>query len=149
MRKVLLVLGLAAALAVPAAGVRPAGTAGRLRSAMRQQRRLDGLHTDDRRRIPAVRGSLAHIRHFLIVNYCKHYGIITSVSIAAHGCDTSGLVSCHIGPAWQTGGGVGFTSATFEGHVTWTVTTTAVRHEQRHPHPHGAVRARCGGGGSS
>ena len=83
-------------------------------------------------------GPLAHIRHFLVVNYCKHYGIITSVSIAAHGCDTSGLVSCRIGPAWQTGGGVGFTSATFEAHATWTVTTTAVRHEQRHPHPDGA-----------
>ena len=43
-------------------------------------------------------GLLAHIRHFLVVNYCKHYGIITSVSIAAHGCDTSGLVSCHTVP---------------------------------------------------
>jgi len=55
------------------------------------------------------------------VNYCKHYGTITSVSIAAHGCDTSGLVSCHTGPAWQTGGGVGYTSATFEAHATWVV----------------------------
>jgi hypothetical protein len=67
---------------------------------------------------------LAHIRHYLVVNYCKRYGIITSVSIAAHGCDTSGLVSCSVGPAWQNGGGVGYTSATFEAHASWSVTTT-------------------------
>ncbi len=67
---------------------------------------------------------LANIRHYLVVSYCKHYGFITSVSIAAHGCDTSGLVSCHTGPAWQSGGGVGSSSATFEAHATWIVTTT-------------------------
>ena len=66
---------------------------------------------------------LASIRHYLVVNYCKSYGIITSVSIAAHGCDTSGLASCSTGPAWRTGGGVGSSSATFEAHATWIVTT--------------------------
>jgi hypothetical protein len=65
----------------------------------------------------------ASIRHYLVVRYCKSYGIITSVSIAAHGCDTSGLVSCSVGPAWQTGGGVGSTSASFEAHAGWKVTT--------------------------
>jgi hypothetical protein len=67
---------------------------------------------------------IASIRHYLVVNYCKSNGIITSISIAAHGCDTSGLVSCSTGPAWQTGGSVGSTSATFEAHATWIVTTT-------------------------
>src|SRR5205809_1055091 len=63
-------------------------------------------------------------RHYLVVNYCKRYGIITSVSIAAHGCDTGGLIYCNTGPAWQTGGGVGSSSATFEGHALWIVTTS-------------------------
>lgn len=65
----------------------------------------------------------ASIRHYLVVRYCKTYGIITSVSIAAHGCDTSGLVSCSPGPAWLTGGGVGHSSASFEAHAGWKVTT--------------------------
>ncbi len=67
---------------------------------------------------------LANINHYLVVSYCKSYGIITSVSIAAHGCDTSGFVSCSPGPAWQTGGGVGSTSASFEAHAGWNVTVT-------------------------
>ena len=115
MRKILLVLGLAAALAVPAvaAGKAPppvaCGPQCNNSGGWTGCTQMTASHSGSA-------GSLAHIRHFLVVNYCKHYGIITSVSIAAHGCDTSGLVSCHIGPAWQTGGGVGFTSATFEGH---------------------------------
>jgi hypothetical protein len=62
---------------------------------------------------------VASIRHYLVVNYCKVAGIITSVSIAAHGCDVNGLIHCDTGPAWQTGGGVGSSSATFEGHASW------------------------------
>ncbi len=64
---------------------------------------------------------VAWIRHYLVVNYCKVGGIITSVSIAAHGCDVGGVIRCDTGPAWQTGGGVGSTSASFEGHAGWSV----------------------------
>lgn len=66
---------------------------------------------------------LAYIRHYLVVSYCKRYGVITSISIAAHGCDTGGLVSCSPGPAWLTGGGVGYGSASFEAHASWKVNT--------------------------
>jgi hypothetical protein len=62
------------------------------------------------------------VRHYLVVSYCKRSGLITSISIAAHGCDTSGLAFCNVGPAWQTGGGVGSGYATFEAHATWGVT---------------------------
>jgi hypothetical protein len=62
---------------------------------------------------------IAHYRHYLVVNYCKRYGIVTSVSIAAHGCDIQGLTVCSTGPAWQTGGGVGSSYASFTGHATW------------------------------
>jgi hypothetical protein len=63
---------------------------------------------------------LASVRHFLVVNYCKQSGTITSVSFA-HGCDAGGLVSCSTGAAWQTGGGVGYGYATFEAHASWLV----------------------------
>jgi hypothetical protein len=62
---------------------------------------------------------IAHYRHYLVVSFCKRYGIVTSVSIAAHGCDIQGIVVCSTGPAWQTGGGVGYGSASFTGHATW------------------------------
>lgn len=62
------------------------------------------------------------IRHVLVVSYCKRYGVITSISISAHYCDVSGFVSCTPTAAWQTGGGVGSTWATFEAHAQWTVT---------------------------
>jgi hypothetical protein len=65
---------------------------------------------------------IASVRHFLVVNYCKSYGIITSVSIAAHGCDVGGLMTCRPTVAWLTGGGTGSSSATFEAHATWSVT---------------------------
>jgi hypothetical protein len=63
------------------------------------------------------------IKHVLVVSYCKRYGIITSISIAAHYCDSAGLVSCTPTAAWKTGGGVGSTWATFEAHAQWTVNT--------------------------
>jgi hypothetical protein len=62
------------------------------------------------------------IRHVLVVNYCKRNGVITSISIAAHYCDISGLVSCSPTVAWLTGGGVGSTWATFQAHAVWSVT---------------------------
>jgi hypothetical protein len=62
------------------------------------------------------------IRHVLVVSYCKRNGVITSISIAAHYCDVSGVVSCSATVAWRTGGGVGYTWATFEAHAQWTVT---------------------------
>ena len=58
----------------------------------------------------------------LVVSYCKRYGVITSLSIAAHYCDTSGFIGCAAGPAWQTGGGVGSGYASFTGRATWTGT---------------------------
>lgn len=62
---------------------------------------------------------VASIHHYLIVDYCKVGGVITSLSIAAHVCDVNGLISCNVGPAWQSGGGVGSSWATFEAHATW------------------------------
>ena len=62
---------------------------------------------------------IASVNHFLVVSYCKFNGTITSISIAAHGCDAGGLITCSVGPAWQTGGGVGTGFATFEAHANW------------------------------
>ncbi len=69
---------------------------------------------------------VAGITHYLIVHYCKVNGVIVSASIVAHGCDTKGLVACSAGPAWQSGGGVGSRSATFEGHASWHVTPLGI-----------------------
>jgi hypothetical protein len=63
------------------------------------------------------------IKHVLVVSYCKRNGVITSISIAAHYCDVSGVVSCSPTAAWKTGGGIGYTWATFEAHAQWTVNT--------------------------
>jgi hypothetical protein len=65
---------------------------------------------------------IASVKHVLIVRYCKQYGIITSLSIAAHYCDVQGVMTCTPTVAWRTGGGVGSSSATFEAHATWSVT---------------------------
>lgn len=69
---------------------------------------------------------IASVKHVLIVNYCKQYGIITSVSIAAHYCDVGGVMSCTPTVAWKTGGGVGSSSATYEAHATWSVTALSI-----------------------
>jgi len=66
------------------------------------------------------------VRHYLVVNFCKSNGVITSVSIVAHGCDVRGVAFCHIGPAWKTTGGVGSYSASFEAHATWGVTVIPI-----------------------
>lgn len=123
MRKLLLVLGLAAALAVPALASAKASPPVACGPGCNNSGGWTGCTQLTVSRSGSV-SFLASIRHYLVVNYCKHYGTITSVSIAAHGCDTSGLVSCHTGPAWQSGGGVGYSSATFEAHASWIVTTT-------------------------
>jgi hypothetical protein len=60
---------------------------------------------------------IAGWRHYLVVSYCKDDGLITSLSIAAHGCDTSGFAFCNVGPAWVTSGGVGTGWAYLEGHA--------------------------------
>ena len=124
MRKALLILGLLTALAVPAgatATIAPiqgviCGTAcdggGGGWSGCTQQ-------TASR---SAGFPYFSSVNHYLVVSYCKRSGTITSVSIAAHGCDTRGLAFCSTGPAWRTGGGVGFGYATFEAHATWGVT---------------------------
>ena len=65
---------------------------------------------------------IASVKHVLIVRYCKQYGIITSVSVAAHYCDVNGVMTCTPTVAWRTSGGVGSTSASYEAHATWSVT---------------------------
>jgi hypothetical protein len=117
-RKALLIVGVLAALAIPAAAVAKAppvicGTAcdggGGGWTGCTQQ---TASHSAS---VPLI----ASVRHYLVVSYCKRNGTITSISIAAHGCDTGGLVSCSPGPAWQTGGGVGAGYASFEAHASW------------------------------
>ncbi len=124
MRKALLMAGVVMALAMPAAA---AAAQEPPQVACGPQCNNNGGWTGCTQLTASHSGGvpfLANVKHYLVVNYCKHYGTITSISIAAHGCDTSGLVSCNTGPAWRTGGGVGFSSATFEAHASWIVTTT-------------------------
>ena len=125
MRKILLTLGVLAALAVPAAanakappppvicgGVCDSGGSG-----------WTGC-TNQTASHSANLWPIASVNHYLVVSYCKVNGWITSISIAAHGCDTSGIASCGTGPAWQTGGGVGYGFATFEAKATWFLYTS-------------------------
>lgn len=127
MRKALLILGLLAALAVPAGAAAAkgppipdviCGTAcdggGGGWSGCTQQ---EASHS-------ASVWPFASISHYLVVSYCKSNGTITSLSIAAHGCDTGGVAACSTGPAWQTGGGVGDGYATFEAHANWFLYTS-------------------------
>ena len=67
---------------------------------------------------------IASVDHYLIVDYCKENGWITSISIAVHGCDAHGLVSCNAGDAWMTSGGVGWGFASFEAHANGVLYTT-------------------------
>ena len=62
---------------------------------------------------------VAHWRHYLVVNFCKVRGTITSLAIVAHGCDVQGFANCATGPAWVSGGGVGTGWASVEGHATY------------------------------
>ena len=121
MRKALLILGVLAALAVPAAatakappvilaicgGVCDSGGSGWTGCTSQSASESVGVPY------------LSYVRHYLVVSYCKVNGWITSVGIAAHGCDYQGAAFCSTGPAWQTGGGVGSGYATFTGHATY------------------------------
>lgn len=120
MRKALLILGVLAALAVPAVATAKAppprvicGTAcdggGGGWTGCTQQTASD---------TQGIR-FLSWYRHYLVVNYCKVNGWITSVSIAAHGCDYEGVMACVTGPAWLVSGGVGAGWASFTGHATY------------------------------
>ena len=126
MRKALLFFALAAALAVPAAATAAKSPI----TGVICDTACDGGGggwtgcTQQTESHSASIPLIASIRHYLVVSYCKRNGWITSISIAAHGCDTGGLVSCDVGGAWQTGGGVGFGFATFEAHASWIVTTS-------------------------
>jgi hypothetical protein len=118
-RKALLIIGLLAALAVPAAATaaKPpisdviCGTA------------CDGggggwsgctqVTAEDHNGIRW----LSYYRHYLIVNYCKSNGLITSASIVAHGCDFEGVMGCTTGPAWLESGGVGTGWAVYTGRA--------------------------------
>lgn len=69
---------------------------------------------------------IASVKHVLIVNYCKRYGYITSLSIAAHYCDVGGVMTCSPTVAWLTGGGIGSSSASYEAHATWSVSALSI-----------------------
>jgi hypothetical protein len=60
---------------------------------------------------------IAYWHHYLIVYYCKVRGLITKLSIVAHGCDTSGFAFCNLGPAWVSSGGAGAGWAYLEGRA--------------------------------
>ena len=118
MRKTLLILAALAALAIPAAAVAKAppvicggvcdgGGGGWTGCTSQTEADSLGLRY------------ISYYRHYLVVSYCKRNGVITSIGIAAHGCDFEGVAVCSTGPAWQTGGGVGFGYATFTGHATY------------------------------
>ena len=62
---------------------------------------------------------VSHWHHYLVVNYCKTRGTITSLAIIAHGCDAQGFASCSVGPAWLSSGGVGYGWASLQGHATY------------------------------
>jgi hypothetical protein len=118
-RKALLILGVVVALAVPTAAIAkppilvvcggPCDSGGTGWTGCTSQTAADSSG------IPYI----AYYRHYLVVNYCKVNGVITSLGIAAHGCDFQGTAVCSAGPAWQTGGGVGSGYASFTGHATY------------------------------
>jgi hypothetical protein len=122
-RKALLILGLLAALAVPAGATAKEAPPGVICGTA-----CDGGGggwsgcTSQSAAHAAGLPYFSSVKHYLVVSYCKRYGTITSISISAHGCDTSGFAFCSAGPAWQTGGGVGYGYATFEAHANWGVT---------------------------
>ncbi|MDX6450304.1 MAG: hypothetical protein QOH16_353 [Gaiellaceae bacterium] len=128
MRKALLILGVFAAFAVPAvaAAAPPPAAPPPVICGVACDSGGNGW-TGCTNQTAAHSGNLwpiASVRHYLVVSYCKVNGWITSISIAAHGCDTTGIASCTAGPAWQTGGGVGAGYATFEAKASWFVYTS-------------------------
>lgn len=119
MRKALLILGVLAALAVPAAasakGPPPVICGGVCDSGGSGWTGCTSQTASESFGVPWI----SYVRHYLVVSYCKVNGTITSVGIAAHGCDYQGTAYCSTGPAWQTGGGVGSGYATYTGHATF------------------------------
>jgi hypothetical protein len=125
-RKALLILGLLAALAIPAGGIAA--------TAPPSPGILCGLCGDGgtgftgcTQQTESHSGSFwpfISIKHYLVVSYCKSNGWITSISIAVHGCDATGFAWCGAGPAWMTSGGVGTGYATFEAHASWILYST-------------------------
>jgi hypothetical protein len=127
-RKALLILGVLAVLAVPAAATAakappppvicgtPCDGGGGGWSGCTTQTETDSL---------GIRW-ISYFRHYLVVSYCKSNGIITSISLAAHGCDFEGATVCHAGAAWPTGGGLGYGYATFTGHAIYVGTLAGV-----------------------
>jgi hypothetical protein len=121
MRKVILGLALAAALVAPgvSAAHNPSGPPGMICG------RCDngGTGWTGCAQITASESGgvsyIAHWRHYLVVNFCKRNGTITSLAIVAHGCDSQGFADCSPGPAWLTSGGVGYGWASVEGHATY------------------------------
>ena len=118
MRKVLLILGLLAILALPAVATakspQPVICGGACDGG-------GGGWTGCTQQTASHNGNIgiAYINHYLVVSYCKVRGVITSLSIAAHGCETRGVTFCSAGPAWQTGGGVGYGFASFTATAQW------------------------------
>jgi hypothetical protein len=122
-RKALLILGLLAALAVPV-GATAAGPPSQVLCGAGCGGGGGGWSGCTQQTATHAAGLpfLSAVAHYLVVSYCKQYGTITSISIAAHGCDVRGVAFCSTGPAWRTSGGVGYGYATFEAHATWGVT---------------------------
>ena len=119
MRKLLFLMALAGALAVPATGLaKPPITTVICGTA------CDGggggwsgcttAAGEDWAGIPYI----SNYHHHLLVNYCKRNGIITSLSLV-HYCTVDGPIYCNTGPAWLTGGGVGYGYATATGTATF------------------------------
>ena len=121
MHKALVIVGLLAALAVPAAAPAAKDPIGNVICGTACDGGGGGwtgctqTSASDSEGIPWV----SHIRHYLVVNYCKANGLITSLSIAAHGCDYEGTVYCSTGPAWLASGGPGSGWASVTGHATF------------------------------
>lgn len=121
MRKALLILGMLAAFAGPAAATAaktppppvicgtPCDGGGGGWTGCTQQTASDAQ---------GIRW-VSWFRHYLVVSYCKVNGTITSASIAAHGCDYEGALYCSTGPAWLTSGGVGAGWASFTGRASF------------------------------
>ena len=119
MRKVLLGLVLVAALAVPAGAVAQNGSPNLICATCNDS---GSGWTGCTQATASESGGvsyIAHWHHYLIVNFCKKGGTITSLSIAAHGCDAQGFASCSTGPAWVASGGVGYGWVDVEGHATY------------------------------
>ena len=120
MRRVLLGLAVAAALAAPAAASAQLPPpepqmicGGSCEGGGGGWTGCDTLTGSEHGGVPGI----AYWRHYLIVEYCKVDGLITKLSIVAHGCDTSGFAFCNVGPAWLSSGGEGTGWAYLEGHA--------------------------------